>query len=181
MLLILWLSGLLATATQVSHHFVFLVVLWWLGFTWVGVCYYRRSANKPVVLPGACLLLAGVVTGYSGLVDWLWESNAEPQIVQIPFEAEAWKRADPIENFRTVRIQMIDDVQIRNNFNGWSRTEIIDLLGESNRIPPSMRQSWQMAYRLGRERGAFMALDDEFLVFRFDRQGKVVAYGVTVD
>jgi len=67
-------------------------------------------------------------------------------------------------------------VQKRNNFNGWSRTEIIDELGKSDWIPPAMRGSWQMAYRLGKGSG-FFALDDEFLVFRFDRQGKVVSFG----
>lgn len=181
MLLMLWLCGLLAAATQVTHHLAFFVVFWWLGLTWVAVCYRRRSANSPAVLPGVCMLLLGAFSGYGGLMGWILESNAEPPVVQIPFEVEAWKRADPIDGFRTVRIQMIDDVQKRYNFSGWTRDEVTDLLGKPDWMPPAMRQNWQMAYLLGRERSSFMALDNEFLVFRFDLQGNVISYLVTTD
>jgi hypothetical protein len=36
----------------------------------------------------------------------------------IPFESEAWRRADPIANHCTVRSQMIDDLLQRHDFNG---------------------------------------------------------------
>jgi len=97
-----------------------------------------------------------------------------------PFDAMLWKQADPNKH-RTVRSEMVDDLLERYDFTGWSRAEIADLLGPSM-APPigSGFEQWDMIYLLGLERGSY-ALDDEALGFKFDKAGRVVMFGTSVN
>ena len=100
-----------------------------------------------------------------------------PDVIPLPFESAAWKRADPIERHRTVRSQMVDDLLKKRLLYGMTRAEIKELLGLSE---PNLDQSgvdasrWHMAYFLGMERAGAFSLDDEFLVIRFDKDGRAI-------
>jgi len=113
---------------------------------------------------------------------FIWqEINAEPDVLPIPFESEAWKRGDDIGNFRTVRSQMIGDLLQRHDFHGWSKEQIVDLLGNPDEGENhEMYPLWDMAYFLGVERGGWASLDNEYVVFRLNGQQKVIDYRVTV-
>ena len=95
-------------------------------------------------------------------------------MTQIPFDAVAWKRADPIKRDRTVRSQMIDDLLGRYNFQGWTEQQIVQLLGE-----PDSRlgfERYDIVYKMGLERGGSFSLDTEALVSQLDRNDRVFAY-----
>ena len=100
-----------------------------------------------------------------------------PEVTPVPFEAAAWRRADPIERDRTVRSQMADDLIRSQRLVGLTRGEVESLLGSplgDLAFAGIDARRWDMAYRLGLERGGKFSLDDEFLVVRFARTGRVV-------
>jgi hypothetical protein len=98
------------------------------------------------------------------------------------FDAVLWKQADPNRDRRTVRSEMVDDLLDRVDFSGWTRAEILKLLGPSSPSrPASGFDQWDLYYVLGLERGGGFALDDEALGFKFDAAGKVVKFGVSVN
>ncbi|MCH7989919.1 MAG: hypothetical protein IID46_12320 [Planctomycetes bacterium] len=114
---------------------------------------------------------------------YIWqEFNAEPDVLPIPFESEAWKRGDTIGDNRTVRSQMIDDLLQRHDFHGWSKEQIIDLLGNpgegENHV---MYPLFDMAYTLGLEREGWASVDFEYLVFKLNDQQKVIHFRVMLD
>src|SRR5438094_6527383 len=80
----------------------------------------RTNVTKSILTR---MLLPGI--GLSSFV--VAACTQEPK--QIPFDADGWKRATPIENHRTVRSRMITDLLRRHDFHGKSRQEVIDLLG----------------------------------------------------
>ncbi|TAK96998.1 MAG: hypothetical protein EPO07_13930 [Verrucomicrobia bacterium] len=102
-------------------------------------------------------------------------------VKRIPFEAVAWKRAPSIEQHRTVRSQMIDDLLRHHKFSGWTRQQVIELLGEPTPGEPAKMgfPQWDIVYVLGLERAGAYSLDDEALGFKFDAQDRVSKYGVT--
>ncbi len=125
-----------------------------------------------MVVTGVCLAL-GVLARPS-----------PPDVRQIPFDSVAWKRADEIENHRTVRSQMVDQLIGSGRLDGLKPLEVEKLLGSPLRDMNSAGvdgQRWNMAYFLGWERSGFMSLDDEFLVIRFDAQGRVAEYRIVVN
>ena len=104
-----------------------------------------------------------------------------PDVRQIPFDSVAWKRADEIENHRTVRSQMVDQLIGSGRLDGLKQTEIENLLGPPLRDMNAAGvdgQRWNMAYYLGLERSGSWSIDDEFLVIRFDAQGRVAEYRI---
>jgi hypothetical protein len=98
------------------------------------------------------------------------------------FEAKEWKAAKPDANHYTVRRLMIDDLLGSYDFHGWSKQELIDLLGEPTKdASASGFGQWDMIYLLGLERSGPFSLDDEALGFEFDEDGRVVKYGLSVN
>src|SRR5262249_1158596 len=118
-----------------------------------------------------------------------WLNNSQYDVPQIPFEAIAWKQvtdpwhapqqATPAESYRTVRSKMIDDLLRRNDFKGWTRDQIVDLLGKPDNPGDSFDQ-WDMVYVLGLERAGALSADWEALGFKFDPNGKVSDYHTSV-
>jgi hypothetical protein len=103
-----------------------------------------------------------------------------PEVKAIPFEAEAWKRADPIPKYRTVRSQMVDDLLKRRLLDRLSRAEVEELLGPAITDLSGFKshfRRYHMAYRLGLQRdGGDLAFYDEYLAIRLDEQDRVVEY-----
>jgi hypothetical protein len=102
-------------------------------------------------------------------------------VEQRPFDSTAWKRADEIENHRTVRSQMVDQLIGSGRLDGLKQTEVENLLGPPLRDMNAAGvdgQRWNMAYYLGLERSGSWSIDDEFLVIRFDPQGRVAEYRI---
>lgn len=107
-----------------------------------------------------------------------WNGGVHP----ISFDVEEWLRAEQIEDYRTVRSQMIEDLLKRFDFRGWSRGEVTKLLGKPDWDPKTSGfPSWDIAYYLGRERGGAFSLDIECLVFRFDGSDLVTEYRTAVN
>jgi len=104
-------------------------------------------------------------------------------VKQIPFEASAWKRGTAVEKYRTVRSQMIDDLLRQRKFEGWTRQEVVALLGEPTPGEPAKKgfPQWDTVYILGLERQGGYSLDDEALGFKFDTTDRVTSYGLSVN
>jgi hypothetical protein len=77
---------------------------------------------------------------------------------------------------------MVYDLLERHDFTGWSRAEVIELLGPGT-VPRagSGFEQWDMIYFLGLERAGSYSLDDEALGFKFDKAGRVVKFGTSVN
>jgi hypothetical protein len=98
-----------------------------------------------------------------------------------PFEASLWEKAAPNSPCcRTVRSEMVDDLLAQYDFRGWSRAEIIGLLGSPSPTWAGFEQ-WDLYYVLGLERAGPYSLDDEALGFKFDAAGHVVKFGTSVN
>jgi hypothetical protein len=152
-------------------------------FRWSDSRPSRRSfqfgLRTLLLVATACALLLGVSPW---LARWWIEGN--DGVVPIRVETQAWKRADEIDGYRTVRSQMIGDLLRRHDFTGWSRAKVIQLLGQPDPRPPrnpSPWNAWDMVYFLGLERGGEYSLDDEYLVFRLNAQQRVVNYRTVVN
>ena len=102
-------------------------------------------------------------------------------VKRIPFESSAWKRAEKVEPYRTGRSQMIDDLLRHHKFSGWTRQQVVDLLGEPTRGEPAKMgfPQWDIVYLLGLERAGSLSLNDDALGFKFDSKGTVIKYGIT--
>ena len=78
---------------------------------------------------------------------------------------------------------MADDLIRRKLLDGMDRVDVEKLLGPSlaNLSESGIDSSkWHNGYHLGLERGPF-ALDDEFLVIRFNTQGRVAEYRIVTN
>lgn len=148
---------------------------------------YRRAHSNPTrplqfSLRGLLRLIV-----YVGLTVTLWNGcqRLGQSVTPIRFDSVAWKRADPIEDYRTVRNQMIGDLLSRRLLEGRTRAQVEILLGPPLEGPLDEAgvdgDRWHMAYYLGMERCGWASLDDEFLVIRFDSDGEVVEYGTAVN
>lgn len=175
---VFWLAILFAVSTQAPWQFAPAIVLIWTAAL---ILYQailgrmnRERASIAILVALVSAIPFGMIVGLSDI-----DSPPPHPVKPIAFEAPAWQRADRIEGHRTVRSQMIDDLLRRYNFRGWSEDEVIELLGPSDRRPPTMR-SVHIVYRLGAQRGAW-SLDDEYLYFRIDAQNRVTEFGTTVD
>ncbi|MEX2141451.1 MAG: hypothetical protein WD894_19450 [Pirellulales bacterium] len=75
---------------------------------------------------------------------------------------------------------MVDDLLNKYDFTGWSRTQVVGLLGSPS--PPwSGFEQWDMYYVLGLERAGAYSLDDEALGFKLNKAGLVIEFGISVN
>jgi hypothetical protein len=115
----------------------------------------------------------------------LWASGCSDRgVKQVPFQAAAWNSADPghankQEDFRTARSHMIKDLLRRYKFTGWTRQQVVELLGQPTEKWSGFQQ-WDMIYVLGMERAGSLSLDDEALGFKFDANARVAKHGLSV-
>jgi hypothetical protein len=127
-------------------------------------------------------LIATTVFVLAGVAILFWFARRQ----QIPFDPAAWSQADPAtpagrgSNRRTVRSFMVDDLLRRYDFHGWSREQVIDLLGPPTESWSGFEQ-WDVIYVLGLERLGNWSLDDEALGFKFDETDRVEKYGLSVN
>ncbi|MFN0199345.1 MAG: hypothetical protein ACKVT0_21555 [Planctomycetaceae bacterium] len=133
----------------------------------------KTAATIPIAIVG--LLVAG------GLCWWVYSDR--DVVRQIPFESSAWQRAEPIERYRTVRSQMIEDLLRQYDFEGWTREQVETLLGKPASGDPAKMgfEEWDAVYILGHERNGDFSLDDEALGFKFDSTGRVARYGLSIN
>jgi outer membrane protein assembly factor BamE (lipoprotein component of BamABCDE complex) len=106
-------------------------------------------------------------------------NNQSHAFRKIPFDKEEWVKCEPLINGKTVRSQMIEDLMLNYHLSSMTKEKIIELLGKP--IVPAdkyTKEEWDIIYYLGTERSDF-PLDDEYLVFRFDTEGRVTDYCVT--
>ena len=95
------------------------------------------------------------------------------------FDQQLWHNyGDLNQAARYPRLEMADRLIAKGQLRGRSRAEVVDVLGE----PPKTGyfSDWDLVYWLGPERG-FMSVDSEWLVFRFDKQGRVDEYRIVRD
>jgi hypothetical protein len=101
-----------------------------------------------------------------------------------PFVASEWKEApDPTRaGERGIRSEMVFDLLERYDFTGWSRAQVVALLGlgTAPRRGSGFEQ-WDRIYFLGLERSGAFSLDDEVLGFEFNNSGRVVDFGTSVN
>ena len=73
---------------------------------------------------------------------------------------------------------MIDDLLTRYDFQDWSDSQVVELLG----VPPagSSFGNYDLVYWLGPKRGVMM-IDKAWLVFRLDSTRVVVEYKLVTD
>lgn len=172
-----WTSLLLASTVRAPWQIIPAIVLIWLAALILYQAVLGRMDCERATIAILAALGSAVPFGLIGLI--AADITKTHPVKSIPFDATAWQGADPIEDHRTVRSQMIDDLLKRYSFRGWSESEVIELLGTPDRGPPSTPRCW-LVYRLGAERGAW-ALDDEYLYFQFNAQNRVTDFGTTVD
>ena len=133
-----------------------------------------KTAPKIASTVAGVLIAAGVASSFV---------VGRDGVRQIAFESTAWQRADSVDHYRTVRSQMIQDLLRRYKFEGWTRQQVLALLGEPTHGEPAKMGfgQWDAVYILGLERAGAWSLDDEALGFKFDPSGKVVSYGLSVN
>jgi len=124
-------------------------------------------------------MLAGLVA-----ILW-WFYDGRYQVWQVGFDPVAWKQADlktttQRDGYRTVRSRMIKDLLRHHRFDGWTRQQVVELLGEPTGKWSGFEQ-WDMIYVLGLERGGAFSLDEEALGFKFDARDRVIKYGQSVN
>src|ERR1700722_6996821 len=133
--------------------------------------------NRKTLARGAVpivLLIALVAYCNHNWYETTAEMSRTDQVGQIPFDPDEWASSSPIENGRTVRSQMVEDLIKSKLSTRMSRAEVVDLLGEPGaRREDVMYGEWDLVYPIGLERAGIWSLDDEFLVFKLDSEGRV--------
>ena len=78
---------------------------------------------------------------------------------------------------------MIQDLLRQHKFEGWTRQQVVALLGEPTRGEPAKMgfSQWDAVYILGLERAGAWSFDDEALGFKFDTTDRVTSYGLSVN
>lgn len=76
------------------------------------------------------------------------------------------------------RLAMADRIVARRLLDGKSRAEVTAMLGDHKE--PGFFTDWDLVYWLGTERG-FVGIDSEWLVVRFDANGRVAEYQIVRD
>ena len=97
-----------------------------------------------------------------------------------PFDANEWKKVDlpGTKGSHSVRAQMLDDLQARNDFQGWTREQVTALLGEPN--GKLLNVAHAEYYEVGYIEGC-NPFHEQQLIFTFDKNGKVVDAGIKPD
>jgi hypothetical protein len=101
-----------------------------------------------------------------------------PEVEPKPFDQAEWKAwsIEDMQQSEDIRLafarrDMLDSLLATHNFGGWTTVELTNLLGASD--PEFCPVEWDVAYLLGPD-----WVDDVVLVFRLDKDGKVVSYQV---
>jgi hypothetical protein len=133
----------------------------------------RLVAIVAVVL--AIALSLAIVVGsllQVGLV--LLHISATPRAA---FDSAVWK--DGARTLQGDRFDMADWLIKKRALDNKTRVEVVAMLDE----PPRMDyfKDWDLVYWLGREREAFIGIDSEWLVVRFDTKGRVRDYKIIRD
>lgn len=123
-----------------------------------------RMTNRQLLVAGAATLALGLVVG-AVVLD-------HSRTVGQRFDRRLWRLAGPDQDDRLL---MADDLMARGKLNGMARSRVIRLLGEPGAT--DRFAGGHLAYRLGLERD-YMPVDYEWLVIRFDGQGKVERYWI---
>ena len=124
----------------------------------------HKRHHWPLVRVAILLAIAGT------LATWLfWIPGRN-------FDRELWNNFENKNG--SPRLAMADRFVADGMLRGKTRDEIVANLGE----PPETDyfRTWDLAYHLGPER-AFMGIDSEWLVFRFDSNGRVAEYRIVHD
>ena len=108
---------------------------------------------------------------------------------RVPFESEAWKTyrrqfgPSLMTNYWAyalpVRLRMVDDLMTRQILHGKTRAEVGALLGEN--VEKQYFREWDLVYFLGPGRYGNAIGDSEWLVIRFNADGRVSDYQVDHD
>lgn len=132
----------------------------------------------------ACLLLAPIIRMEAHFTYFWIREHAS----RVPFDSEAWKsyrqqygvsRTNYWAYALPVRLRMIDDLMEKHDLSGKARAEVEVLLGPKEQTP--YFNDWDLVYWLGPGRYSNAIGDSEWLVLRFDAQGKVREYRVVHD
>lgn len=106
----------------------------------------------------------------------LWIAFEHGYLPRSSFDSEEWKKAEKAEGYP--RIAMVDSLIQSGQLDKKAQDEVLTLLG-----PPTDTNyfsDWDAVYWLGPERG-FFRLDSEWLVLRFDAEGRVSEYQLVCD
>jgi hypothetical protein len=87
----------------------------------------------------------------------------------LPFDAATW-RNEEISTTNGTRVRMADRLVDSHALLNKSRGDVVSMLGEPP--PTEYFRDWDLVYYLGPERG-FISIDSEWLVVRFDDDGRV--------
>ena len=129
-----------------------------------------RNAASIVLKVGVLLFGVGLIfvwlTSGSDIAKWrnrrtfdaaVWRSDNSSDITKPYTYDRSWPP----------RLCMVDDLLASGLLNGLTKEQVIELLG-----PPNSEQTFEFYYYLGPER-AVIRLDNEFLVVKFNVEGKV--------
>jgi len=96
-----------------------------------------------VLLVVACMLAVAPILSSRFFAKEMSETRA--------FDADAWRRAEQIDRYRTVRGAMVDDLLSNHDFVGWAKADVVGLLGEPDKLPPEndIANSGDLVYYLG--------------------------------
>jgi hypothetical protein len=133
--------------------------------------HFHRKVDRMKKL--AVFLLAVVLA--IGAIS-LWIAFEHGYLPRSSFNSEEWKRAENAEGYP--RLAMVDSLIQSGQLDDKAEDEVLTLLG-----PPTDTKyfsDWDAVYWLGPERG-FLRLDSEWLVLRFDAEGRVSDYRLVRD
>lgn len=116
----------------------------------------------------AVLLALGAVS--------LWLAFERGYLPRSSFNSEEWKQAEKAEDYP--RLAMVDSLIQSGQLDRKTQDEVLALLGRPT--DTNYFSDWDAVYWLGPERG-FLRLDSEWLVLRFDAEGRVSDYQLVRD
>jgi hypothetical protein len=106
----------------------------------------------------------------------LWITFELGYLPRSSFNSEEWKQADKAEGYP--RLAMVDSLIQSGQLDKKAQDEVFTLLGSPT--DTNYFADWDAVYWLGPERG-FLRLDSEWLVLRFDADGRVSEYKLVRD
>ncbi len=95
------------------------------------------------------------------------------------FDSAKWQDKARINLDNPIRIRMIDDLLKKYSFQGMSRDEVTNILGEPDKTE-YFKDEWDMVYWLGPER-SFISIDSEWFVLRLNEKKEVTEYRIVTD
>lgn len=152
----------------------FLLILIVLLILVIGSRYFLR--NKFIL---AVFLIAAVLgilfsdTIYQAFNGKIMSYVQSPQGNRMPFISERWKNADSNNPADNTRQRMSGDLINKYKLLGKTRTEIINLLGESDST--NAFRDWDLKYYLGSESGT---AHPQWLVIKFNENDSVDDFNI---